>query len=841
MKITILICFAFLPALLIGQENWSNIITQDKPYSQILNECESYFSALGHGNGKNESESDESEYNQYRRWKQVMDSRAMPNEKLKNYAAIHTDAYFRSRLAAGKNRSTTGDWENIGPFDQYGSDTWSGGGMGRVICTGFHPTNNNIFWVGTASGGLWKTTDGGLNWTPICDALASIGITSIVVHPTNPNIMYILTGDGNASDCASVGIFKTIDGGLSWMPTGLNFSASEKLYGYKLIMHPTNPEVLFVGFRNNGMYRTANGGATFVQEIQADTTVWDIEFIPGDPNQILASTNMGLMRSINGGLTWIVDNDPSFPTSFERMAVAISPSQPGNVYVIFGGDTNVNGTFRGCFKSTDYGGSFQMQSNTPNILGGATDGNNGTDQAWRDLSIIVDPLNDSRLYAGGVNVWKSEDSGLTWGRETWWTHNFEPLDPFVHADQQCFYWQGTTLFTNNDGGVFKSTDYGNDWTDLSSGLGIGQFYQIDILNNEYIGGLQDNGTMEGTMNNIQSHEILGGDGFGCVWHTGDNSIKYLSVQDAIIRRQFGSNIYIWEESNAFWYVQIEMHTTNPDYFFINSSNNLFRGHQNGPIWNFEWEDLNTSTALGSGIRAFSQCTSNPEVMYVISYNDIIKTENLSASTPAWETLPNPILDSANVCEIVVDPNNANRVWIAADKYKAGVKIFYSDNGGDTWLNISGSIENVPVRSIAYATGANAGLYVGTEIGMYFKGDAMTDWVPFANFLPNTMVMDIVISGGYVYAGTHGRGIWRSHLYTPCPTTLTLTQANDPSNPPSIGTQWYFVSNTISSSRIIPGTIGNEIYYISGIKTDLLPGFRGEAGSFVEIKVDGCPD
>lgn len=815
-----------------GQQNWMDLVEEDLTYGEILTNCESLFDNIGKGRGTG--------YKQYRRWRYVMDARASATDKLENYALRNYKAYEEAVRTAANSRATTGDWENIGPFDYTGFDTWSSAGMGRTNCTAFHPTNPDIFWVGAACGGMWVTADGGGTWSPRTDGFPSIGISSIVVHPVDPDTIYILTGDGDGGDSPSLGILKTVNGGMTWQPTGLYFSASESRRGYKMMMHPTNPQILFAAFRTVGLFKSTNGGISFTQEIGNDTTVWDFEIAPDDANKMYAATNKGFMRSVNGGSTWFVDGDSDFPATYDRMAIAISPAAATNVYVVFGGDTNVNGTFRGCFKSIDYGQNFSMQSSTPNILGWSMEGGDSTDQSGYDLAIIVDPNNDSRIFVGGVNIWKSENSGATWSRITWWRRDNEPFIPFVHADHHNFYFNDATLFVNNDGGLYTSTDLGGEWTELSAGLAIGQFYQINILNENYMGGLQDNGTMQSTMTNPQSHDIAGGDGFGCTWHSGDNSIQFLSSQDAIARRQFGSNVLIWEETDAFWHTEIEMHTTNPNYLFLIKGTELYRGHQDGAIWNFVWEDLNTDSIFGSAIQSFSQSVSNPNIMYAASLGGVIKTENLSAAIPTWQLLDDPT-SVAVISDVEVDPTNPDRVWVSYGEYDAGQKVFYSDDGGDTWENISGSIQNVPIRCIAYTSGAYPGIYIGTEIGVYYRGNSMSDWVSFANLFPNTIVSDIEVQNGYVYAGTFGRGIWRSPIYSPCPVNLTLTPGNDPSSSYFTGTQSYYASNSIVSTRIVPGSIGNHVSYSAGFKTDLLLGFKAEAGSFFEVKSDGCPD
>ena len=844
MRSIIWICTILLfPAGVIQSQSFTNLIQNDDTYFDIVRKAETYFSDPDRKASK--------EYKHYQRWKGEVQYHVDASGSIRNFNAIQFQEISKFNRSLTRERATYGDWVDLGPFDYSGGDVYSGGGIGRLNCTAFHPTDPNTFWVGAASGGMWKTTDGGNTWEPFTDAFSSIGISGIVVHPADPDIIYILTGDGDGSITASgitrnssIGVLKTTDGGLHWEATGLSFGLDELRYGYKLIEHPLDPDILFVAMRQMGIFRTQNGGGTWTQ-VDSNKTVWDIEFAPGNPSIMYAASNQGLLRSIDNGVSWDPENDPSFPAvngPLDRMAIAVSPSQSANVYAVFGGSTGVNGVFKGVFKSTDYGLTFNMQSNTPNILASDMGGNNGTDQAWYDLCVLVDPLDDTRVFVGGVNLWKSEDSGSTWGRETWWTRNFEPLDPYVHADWHNIYFQGTTLYANVDGGIYKSDDYGNDWSELSAGLSIMQFYEVSVLENEYMGGSQDNGTNESSGGNLQFHNILGGDGFGCTWSPGNTAVKFLCTQDRLARREAGSNIFIWEEGNGFWRTDIKMHTTNNDYFFFDKGNELFRANQGAFIWEYNFDSLKTNSILGGNeILGFSQGNNlEDEIMYVVNASSIIKTTNLAAGDPTWTMLSNPVSGVTNLSDVVLDPANANEVWITCSGYVDTSKVYFSNNGGGSWMNITGSLPNVPVRCITVGTSANNGIYIGTDIGVFYRRDPMTDWIYFSNHLPNTRIVDIEISGGYVYAGSHGRGIWRSTIYSDCPSNLVLTQANDPSNPISIGEQHYSASNSITSSRIISGNEA-QIYYSSGNYIDMLPGFLSQKNTFMEAKIGGCPD
>lgn len=787
-----------------------------------------------------------SDFKHYMRWKHHMRFRADMQGNIRNFQAMNMREAER---VAVNFRSTHGEWEDLGPSDYTVSDTYSGGGIGRVNCIAFHPSNSNTMWIGTPAGGLWKTTDGGTTWTAWTDAFASIAISGIAINYNNPDIMYILTGDGDGRNAASIGVLKSENGGFTWRQI-LSLNVNDFEFGYKLVMHPTNPQVLYV-VSTLGITKTSTGG-NFWANVYAGAAVSDIEFHPANPDTMYAATRhiinsnwqqARFIRSTQSGASgsWMEISDPDFPDTSSRCAIAVSPSTPSTVYVVFGGQALPSGTYKGLFKSSDHGSTFTEQSSTPNILGPASDGGGIEQQAWYDLSIVVDPSNDQVVYVGAVNLWKSTNSGVHWDRQTWWLRN--DVQPYVHADWHALEFQGSTLYAGVDGGVYKTADGGASWTELSQGLSNMQFYEIDIHNGVYIGGTQDNGTNEAGVTNPQTHNIMGGDGFGCTWHSGNDQIQYLSSQNSIARRQFGSNIFIWEVENGFWNTDIKMHTTNTNYLFLDRDQELFRAHEVLPPV-YVWDSLKTSPLLSvysspSDILGYSQGTSDPEVMYVLNNWRLIKTSNLSAGDPTWDTLPHPNFGLA-LSDVVVDPNNTDRVWITYGGYQAGSKVYFSDDGGMTWLNISGSLPNVPVRCLVHHQGTNDDIYVGTEIGVFFRDNGLSDWIYFSNYLPKTIVSDLVISGSYIYAGTFGRGLWRSNTYSTCPLNLVLTPEND-GNPFSTGLQIHHASNSITSTRFLNGGLGTEVFYNAANYVDMKPGFWAKTENFMEAKIGGCPD
>lgn len=827
---------------------WQQLVDKDDHFYELVEKVDAYF---------DQQEVKDPDYKHYMRWKgeigyHVDPSGNMPNVNVHRLKAIKQ--LKSNRPHSSGNRAYHGNWTSVGPSNYTGGDVWSGGGIGRINCMAFHPTDINTFYVGAANGGLWKTSNYGMTWTPLTDNLPTIGISGIVIVENSPNTIYILTGDGDGSGVldvseglridASIGVLKSIDGGATWQQTGLNFLDSDLKFGYDLAAHPTIQSRLLAAMGSDGIYRTTNGGTTWTR-IDSNRTVWDLEFSEDLPDLVFAASDQGLLKSVNGGTSFSLVNVPTFPTSFSRMSIALSPSQSSSVYAVFGGGTGVNGTFKGLYKSEDFGASFALKSNSPNILGNALDGGNVGDFAWFTLPIVVDPDNDNQIFVAGVNMWKSQNSGTTWSRETWSTKNFEPIDPYVHADWHNMYFRGSTLFANTDGGIAYSNDFGNDWSELTAGLAITQIYEINMRNDAYLISAQDNGVMQGANGNTNGHQNLGGDGFACAWHPNPGQdLQFISTQDRLARRAGGSNIFIWQPSapdNGFWYTDLKFHTDDYNYIFFDKGNELFRASENTSIFDYFFDSLKTNSILTSGILGFSQ-GSWPYIgeMYVIDRSNIIRTSNLSFSPPTWSPLSNPALDSANLSDILMSPESGSNVWLTCSGYNRNYKVFYSGNGGLTWANISAGLPNVPTRCIAFDPGSNNGVYLGTDIGVFYKNADMPEWVWFSIDFPQTAVVDIEVSNGSVYAGTYGRGLWRSDQFSACPPSLILTQANDP-NPTNPGTQFHSASNFIFSSRILPNSISTNINYRAGNQVDLLTGFEAKHGAFFEVKTGDCPN
>lgn len=852
MKAKLILGLVFIVNLAFSQDR-KPVLGAD--FNKYVAEMEAYYANRDKGRG--------SGYKQYMRWHHEMATKVGVSGLIKNFEALNQTAYDKSKVIFSKNtkvQATHGLWEDLGPSDYYSSDAASNSSLCRTTCIAFHPTNANILWVGTPVGGLWKTTDHGGSWNCITNDFASIGISDVVVNQTNPNIIYVLTGDGDSGQTSSIGVMKTIDGGLTWKNTGLNFTPDQNKNPFSLKMNPVNPDILIAVFRQN-VYRTSNAGDTWIPVVTiSDITdpieewAWDLEYKPGDPSIVYLVCSLGILKSIDGGLSFSPSNsgfptDPSHPTNpknWDRLSVSVSAATPNVVYVLASGVPG-SGIFSGLFKSTDSGATWIRMSNSPNILGYDNGGNDAKGQTGYNVSMDVNPGNANQVFVGSINCWKSDVSGATgtWSRETNYNRTFGAVDPFVHADWHNIKFKGARLYACTDGGVYFTDDFGNSWSDISSGLGATQFYNIDILGANYIGGTQDNGTNEGTIGNPQMHNIEAGDGFGAIWHKTNSNIKFITTQNSITRRQDGNNWTLISGDGQFWNCTLKNATnTNQIFFGIQDKTKLIRANpiNDVTINMYSFYNCNNST-LGSGqLMGYSQGTNNPSVMYVAHFYNILKTTDIYNATPSsWTVLPQPST-GITYDDIIVDPANSQRVWVVCNAYVAGKKVYKSIDGGNTWENISGTLPNVPILTIELVETGGDKLYIGTSIGIFYRSSIMADWVYYSNALPNVKVEDIKLTSTHIYAGTFGRGIWRSELYSSCPPTLALTPANETvTNIFAPGTQVHSAGVSLTSTRQYTGSVGTNINYNATNFIDLKEGFEIKKDGYLEVKNKGCPD
>ncbi|HLF63132.1 MAG TPA: hypothetical protein VI603_05255 [Saprospiraceae bacterium] len=804
-------------------------------FTEIQRQAEEYF--------KDKSQDRGSGYRHWKRWEFMMNGRLTVDGKITNYVARNFEAHRRySKIEAERPQQRTygGFWFPEATDGYILGNSGYNPGIGRVNVIAFHPTDASTIFAGTPAGGLWKTTNEGTSWTPLTDAIPRIGVSGIAIDPDNANIIYILTGDGDGGDTYTVGVLKTTNGGTTWNTTGLVFDPTNLDRGYKLAMKPGDNNTLFA-VTTDGIYRTENSGTDWT--LVRTGSFRDLEFQPGDPETIYACTSNVFHRSLNGGDTWSTIST-GLPTGETRSALAVSNSVASYVYYL-AGPGGPTGSFKGLYRSTNSGTSFSTIITSPNILDSSLSGNdncnNGCDQAGYDLAIAVDPNDADEVITGGINVWRNEDIDLgnAWTIISHWNTNTQTMNSleYTHADiHELVYQDNNRIWCGSDGGIFLSTDDGLTWTDKTSvgtnnGLVGTQFYRIAGTPQNstlLIGGTQDNGSNRWTGGNDITH-FDGADGMDCMLDFTNTAIQYHCRQNGGLRKSTNSgsthSSINPSNSNGAWVTPVRMDPSNEDEIWAGYNDTLYRSTNAGSAWTA------FIPSAGAGTYKYIWCApSNSSVIYAATDNAIFR--NASNGTGAWTNITGNLpVGTTNITGITTDLDNSNDVWVSLSGYDDGDKVYFTSTGTNPWTNVSGSLPNVPINCVIYddAQVNDNAVYVGTDIGIFYRDAAFSDWVPFRNGLPTVPIFDMYVSleGDKLYAGTYGRGLWSSNLYSACPGGWFLTDANAPGTYPE-GNRYYQASDYIQSTRDILGGVGTEVYYKAGNYVQLNEGFRARS-------------
>ncbi|MFZ4399624.1 MAG: VPS10 domain-containing protein [Bacteroidales bacterium] len=693
-------------------------------------------------------------WKQYKRWEYFMQPRVFPTgNRIEMETAWKSFKEYKKKHALKSNSSS--NWQALGPF----APPANGGDAGRLNCIAFHPTNMNIFYVGSPSGGLWKTTNGGNTWVSLTDNLSVIGVSSIVIDYTNPNIIYIATGDGDGTDTYSIGILKSTDAGLSFQTTGLNYLVESRRTINKLIINPINPKTLFAA-TSAGVFRSFNGGNTWDNTLSGKTI--DIAYKPGDTNVMYATTSTDFYKSTDAGENFFYKSI-AFAAASSRIQIAVTPANPNYVYLLSGKYTDQS--FAGLYRSTDSGENFTTRSTTPNILDWSVTGNGSGGQAWYDLALAASPTNAEEIYAGGVNIWKSTNGGTNWTLSAHWYGGGQK--PKVHADIHALkYNPSNVLYACSDGGVSYTTNSGANWTDKNASLSIAQVYKMSVshtLPSTIITGWQDNGS--NLLRNNTWTQVYGGDGMECIIDYSNPNIFYTTTPNGEIHRTDNGGVdfiaisgNITGQETGIWVTPYIIDPVNPQTIYA-GYNNVWKTIDRGNNWT-KISNFATTTEL----RNLAIAKSNPNYIYAASDNIIYKTVNGGTT---WTDISHG-LPGNTITHIEISSSNPEVIWISFSAYSAGQKIFTSRNGGVNWINYSGTLPNLPANCIVADNQLNEGLYIGMDVGIYYRDTLLTDWELYSNNLPNVIINDLSISTSInkIRVATFGRGIWESPLYAP---------------------------------------------------------------------------
>lgn len=695
------------------------------------------------------------------------------------YGYIDYSAYFASTkkalaLRSAGSKSFSGSWVFAGPVNI----------GGRVTDIEMHASDTSTIYAGMATGGIFKSTDGGQNWITIFDDQPNISIGDIAIDPSDKNIIYAGTGEANASSNNGAfpgnGIYKSTDGGATWTYKGLPYSHNIG----RIIVDPNDPNNIFVAAMGQlygtnaerGVYRSTDGGDTWQNVLFVNDTTGciDIAINPDSSNIVYSAmwsrikypfgnkrcgTGSGIYKSSDGGSTWIqlTNGLPASNTNTGRIGIDVSVTNSNIVYAIY--STTTAGNFDGVYKSVNSG------LNWTRVDDGSTgDINNG--YGWYFSTIRIDPDNASIAYILGLDMWQTTNGGATWDDITYSTH----------VDHHALYinpMNSNHLINGNDGGIYISHDAGSNWNFLPN-LPVTQFYanEIDYQYPERLyGGTQDNGSMRTMTGNTDDWEfIYWGDGFYVLVDPTDNNIIYAESQYGELAVSYDGGFSFNYATNGIdvndrrgWCTPVVFDPNNSSTLYL-GANRLYRSDDNASNWYPISGDLTNNLGYTS-ISTIAVAPSNSDVIYVGTDDGAIwVTQNAGTS---WANINNG-LPLRSVSRVAVDPANAAIAYVTFSSYRFfdyTSQIYRTTSYGQGWTDISGNLPDTPIDDIIVDPLLDSTLYIGTDIGVFATMNLGNNWEAMGNDMPVVPVFDLCLHNlsRTLVAATYGRSMYKYTL------------------------------------------------------------------------------
>ena len=698
--------------------------------------------------------------------------------------------------------SPYGIWKFLGPGNI--------GGRTRVLV--IDPTDPRVMYTGGVSGGIWKTLNAGAEWKPIGDDLANIAINSLVMHPTDRNTLYAGTGEGYFRELQrgtglplrGDGIFVTHDAGETW--TRLPSTDNEDFhYVNDLVVTTTDIHAA----TRTGVWRSTDSGATWSRVLPTTVMGGCLDLAAGG-GALFASCGTFQQATIYRA------KDGEWKSVFTqpfmgRTSLAIAPSDPNVIYALSA--SNEPGIKQqgllGVFRSTDGGdtwttrvsntdGSFasMMLTNLITAYGDicSNSGNSWVTMGWYCNTIAVDPTDPNRVWTGGVDLFRSDDGGSSWGVASYWWASQGDHQAFVHADQHAIVFHpqydgitNRTVYFTNDGGIYRTDDSRGAvatgekamcdpqnskmvFTPLNNSYGVTQFYNgaVSPDGKTFIAGAQDNGTLIGTIGDGPNHwtMVLGGDGCYVAIDPNEPSTMYAEYQVGNIARSTnGGRSFTFIRSGLsgqeFLFVTPFVIDPNATHTLWIGGRRMWRTPNRGSNW------LAGSAPLPALVSAIAVQPGDSNVVLAgTAAGHIVRTDKASTANAAtqWQiTKPR----DGFVSWIAFDPTDAKIAYATYAGF-GGTHVWMSNDGGVTWApRESATLPDIPVHSLAVDPTRPNRLYLGTDLGVFVSLDRGQSWsvenTGFANAVVETVVIGKGVNGPAVYAFTHGRGAWRAEL------------------------------------------------------------------------------
>ena len=681
---------------------------------------------------------------------------------------------------------------------------------GRIADVEGVPGDPNVVYVASASGGLWKTTNGGVTWKPIFERQGTLSLGDIALAPSNPDVVWVGTGESNVRNSVSFGdgVYKSTDGGKTWQHMGLK----DTEHISAIAINPQNPDIVYIGAlghafgpnEERGVFMTTDGGKTWTKTLYIDNQhgVADLEIDPTNPNILYAgmwsferkpwthhsgSEKGGVYKSIDGGRTWNKLSN-GLPKLMGRIGVRVAPSNPNVVYVIVEAK---DGTL---YRSDDRGETFKLVSKNTDIVS----------RGFYYTRVRVDPTNENHIFAVASTLFSSVDGGKS----------FRSITGRTHIDYHALWLDPKNpkrMWNGQDGGIAVTYDGGETWEAVYN-IPVGQFYQIHADNRTpfyyVMGGLQDNGSWSGPSRTREPAGIMNddwrmvsfGDGFYVI-NNPENPEQYLSESQGgdIVWTDMSSreqqNVNPWGRGSGGGAAAGEKYRFNWNSPIVFSphektgvylaGNVVFKSPDFGKTWEQISPDLTTNDPEklkdAGGPVAFENSTAEYHSTIIsIAESPVHKGQiwvgtddgNLQLTTDGGKNWSNLIKNvpgvAANSPVSHVEPSrtNANTAFVAFDRHMFDdfrPYIFKTTDGGKTWTRISSNLPATGYVQVVREDPKNTNLlYAGTELGLFASYDGGKNWFALnLKNLPNVSVHDILVHprDNDLILATHGRSIW----------------------------------------------------------------------------------
>lgn len=696
---------------------------------------------------------------------------------------------FQERQSAVLRGGNPVSWESLGPHNI----------GGRTLCIAFHPDDPNTVYAGSASGGLWVTRSAGIGadaWDPVPTGHPVLGVSAILIHPEDPQRMWIGTGEMYSNGVVrpgtinrytrgtyGIGILRSTDGGESWSPS-LDWSYGDMRGVQELAFNPQDPNTIYAA-TSEGLYRTYDGGETWSMILQLPMTV-DLYIHPVDTAVVLVTSGSfftpqsGLYRSVNGGASFSKVTS-GFPSDYSGKAMlAGAPSQPDRIYAYPANAENG----LGLFLSTDKGASWTKVNQTDISLY----------QGWYSHHLDVSPTDPNLVLAGGIDVYRSPNAGGFLVQTGIWEAGAYGKVPaggpegppyYVHADVHAIRFHPAKpgeAWIATDGGLFVTQDSGMNFEGRNGGYQTQQFYARFSSSHDdpdfAIGGLQDNATaiFEGDKEWVR---VLGGDGLSTEIDPANDERIIGSIQNLLLHRSLDRGLNFenvapplpFDEKRAFnGAVRIDPNQTSRVYA---GGQRLYRSDAFAAP--DSWTPLSEDPLDGDNIITAIEIDPNDgDHLVVVTSSDPVEhgpvnTGKVMVSSSGGEPggwtagqgLP------SRYCTSVAFHPYLSDILLATFGGFGGPHLYRSVNGGLTWIPWGSGLPDVPVNAVVFDPYAPEQVYLGNDLGVWFSEDGGVSWSPYGQGLPEAaMVFDLSVSMAKktLRAATHGSGVFEAPLF-----------------------------------------------------------------------------